>query len=169
MSKSIIAPLSQIRFPPNCVICLSSASKTYPIQQVFTFGRRAHTITVDVPMCNIHHEKASFKSPVERAFGCLGIVGGILAGILMMILLFMRWVGDNSLVTKLFVAAIVGFGVFVLVWWIIAVQIAPLFAVPESKEVRNAVRITRFIPNEHMVQLEFRNEQAADFVQAANG
>jgi len=119
-------------------------------------------------MCNVHHEKASFKSPVERVLGCLGITGGILAGILMMILLFMRWVGDNNLVTKVFVAAVVGFGVFILVWWIIAILIAPHFAVPESKAVRDAVRITRFVPNEHMAQLEFRNEQAADLVQKIN-
>ena len=168
MSKSIIAPLAQLRFPPNCVMCLSPASKTHPIQQVFTYGRRSHTITVDVPMCEIHYQKASFKSPMEKAFGCLGIAAGVLAGLLAVIVLFLRWVGDNSLVTKLFVAAIVGFGMFILVWWIIAVQIAPLFAVPESKEARNAVRITRYVPGEQSVQLEFRNEQAADLVQQLN-
>jgi hypothetical protein len=168
MPKSILLPLNQVYFPPTCVVCLSPASKRYPIQQVFTYGRRTHTITVDVPMCESHFTSANLKGPAEQATGCLGMGAGILAGIISMILLFLRWVGDNSLVTKLFVAAIVGFGVFILVWWVIAILIAPLLAVPEAREARNAVRITRYLPGEQMVQLTFVHEQMAFLLEKAN-
>ena len=43
--------------------------------------------------------------------------------------------------------------------------IAPLFAVPESKEARGAVKIVRFQPWDQMVQLEFRNESFAESLQ----
>ncbi len=46
--------------------------------------------------------------------------------------------------------------------------IAPRFAVPESKEARNAVRITHYWPKDKFVRLAFENEQLAEIVQKAN-
>ena len=170
MPESKLLPLNQIRFPPNCVICLASAgSKSYPIQQIFNYGRRSHTVTVDIPMCDRHYASASFISPAEKATGCLGIGIGILAGICSAVLLYMRWQGDAGLVLKIFLGALFGFGTFALVWWLIAVLIAPHLATPESKRARHAVRITRYLPGEHLVQLDFGNEQMALLVDRANG
>jgi hypothetical protein len=143
------------------VVCLSPASKKYPIQQVFTYGRTSHTITVDVPMCDAHHAVASYKSPVEKVLGYLGIGIGILAGIAGGIMLFLRWQGSSGLFLKIFMGALVGFGFFVLVWWLIAIVIAPNFADPASKEIRSAVRITRYLRSEQLVELSFVNEQMA--------
>lgn len=169
MSKSILCPPHQVHFPSTCVVCLSPASKSYPIQQVFTYGRRSHKITIDVPMCESHFTSASFKGSAEKITGCLGIGAGILAGIISVILLFLRWAGDNSLIKKLFVAAILGFGAFILVWWLIAILIAPLLAVPESKRARKAVQITRYVPGQQLVELTFVNEEVARLVEKANG
>ncbi len=168
MARSILLPLQQIHFPPTCVVCLSTASKKYPIQQVFTYGRTSHTITVDVPMCDVHFAEASYKSPVERAVGCLGVGIGILAGIAAGILMFVRWVGSGGLLVKLFMAALVAFGIFVVVWWLLAIVTAPIFAVRSSKEVRNAVRITRYLRSEQLVELAFVNEQMALLMEKTN-
>jgi hypothetical protein len=169
MSKSFLLPLNQLNFPSTCVVCLSPASKKYPIQQVFTYGRTSHTITVEVPMCDAHYQLASYKSPVEKAIGYLGLGVGILAGIAAAILLLLRWVGSGGLIAKLFIGALVGFGIFVVVWWLLAIVIAPYFADPESKQVRNAVRITRYLRSEQMVELDFVNDQMASLTEQANG
>jgi hypothetical protein len=169
MPKSKLLPLKQIQFPPNCVICLSSAgSKRYPIQQIFTYGRTSHTVIVEIPMCEAHFASASYKAPAERVTEYLGIGFGILAGIFAAILLFLRWQGSGGLILKLFLGALFGFGLFILTWWVIAILIAPHLAAPESKEVRNAVRITRYMPGEQLVQLDFVNEQMAGLVDKAN-
>ena len=84
-----------------------------------------------------------------------------------MIVLILRWVGDNSLILKLFIGAIMGFGVFVMVWWVISAFIAPIFAKRESKEARNAVKITRHSPIDQITRLEFANEQLAEMLQKA--
>jgi len=168
MSKSILFPVHQLVFPPSCVICLASASRKYPIQQVFTHGRTSRTISVDVPMCDAHFAVASHKSPAERVLEWLGVGVGILAGITGGILLFTRWVGSGGLFLKILLGTLAGLGFFVLVWWLIAVVIAPYLADPESKQVRSAVKITRYLPGEQLVQLEFANEQMASLVEKAN-
>ncbi len=168
MPKSILVPLKQIHFPRTCVVCLSPASKEYSIQQVFTYGRRSYTVNVDVPMCAAHFAEASYKSPVERTIGCLGIGMGILAGIAAGILLFVRWKGSGGLLLKLFMSTLVAFGFFILVWWLLAIVIAPMFAARGSKEVRNTVRITRYLAGEQVVELAFENDQMAQLVEQSN-
>jgi hypothetical protein len=168
MAKSILLPLQQLHFPSRCVVCLSTAPKKYPIQQVFTYGRRSHTIHVDVPMCDAHFAEASFKSLAERAVGCLGVGIGILAGLAAGILLFLRWVGSGGLLLKLFMGTLAAFGIFIIVWWLLAIVIAPYFAARGSKEVRNAVRITRYLHSEQLVEIAFVNEQMALLVEASN-
>jgi hypothetical protein len=144
---------------------MSSSSKQYSIEQVFSYGRKKYNVKVEVPMCQPHYEAASHKGPIERLIGCLGVAGGVLIGILAVVILMLHWDGDGGILAKLFVGAIFGFGMFILAWWIIAVLIAPLFAAPESKEARSTVRIVRFQPWDQMVQLEFRNEQMANLLQ----
>ncbi|HJS20321.1 MAG TPA: hypothetical protein VJ785_16350, partial [Anaerolineales bacterium] len=97
MSKSIFVPLSQMNFPSTCVVCLSSASSNYPIQQVYSYGNKTHAITVDVPMCNTHFDAASHKGFAERAIGCLGVAGGVLIGILSVVVLLLRWEGGGGI------------------------------------------------------------------------
>lgn len=163
MSKSNLMPLSEIHFPPSCVVCLSPASKQFPVEQIFSYGRKNYTVKVDVPMCQPHFEAASYKGPVERLFGCLGVAGGIVIGILSVVVLMLRWQGDGGILAKFFVGGIFGFGMFILAWWVIAILIAPRFAVRESREARGAVKIIRFQPWDQMTQLEFGNESYAEF------
>jgi len=147
---------------------MSPALKQFLLEKIFTYGRRSYTIKVNVPMCHQHFEAASFKGTAERVAGYLAMAGGILAGILAMIILLLRWEGENSILTKLFVGGMVGFGFFILVWWIIFASIVPLFATRESKEARNAVKITRYWPREEFVRLEFKNEHLTEIVQRAS-
>ena len=87
-----------------------------------------------------------------------------------MIILIMRWVptGNDSMILKLFIGSIVGFGVFIMVWALFAFWLAPMFAVRESKEARNAVRIVLVSPHAEILRLEFMNEQLAEIVQKEN-
>jgi len=113
---------------------------------------------------------ASFKGTAEKLVGTLGVIGGILAGLFAAIVLLVRWrgTGEGNLILKLFAGGVFGLGIFLIVWAVVALSVAPLFAEPESKEARNAVRITRYWPSDKVVQLEFQNEQLAEIVGAAN-
>jgi hypothetical protein len=168
MSKSITVPLDRVSFPPSCVVCLSPASKEYPIRQVYTAGTKSHHLTLNVPMCTMHHEAASHKGLAERAVGCLGVAGGAMFGILSVVFLLSRWEGGGGILARIFVGAIFGFGMFVLAWWIVADQLAPRFAVLAAKEARDAVRITLVQPFDKRMVLHFRNEAVADLVERMN-
>src|SRR5678815_3545584 len=144
MSKTIDVLLSQVRFPSNCVVCMSPASKQYLLEKTFSMGRRSYTVKVKVPMCDPHFEAASLKGTAEKLVGTLGVVAGILSGLFAAISLMVRWqgTGEGSIILQLFAGSVFGLGIFLIVWAVVALSIAPLFAEPQSKEARNAVRIT---------------------------
>jgi hypothetical protein len=121
-------------------------------------------------MCDPHFEAASFKGTTEKLIGTLGVVGGILAGLFAAVILFIRWegAGEANIILKLFAGGVFGLGLFLIVWAVIALSVAPLFAEPESKEARNAIRITHYWPKDQIVRLEFRNEQLAEIVEKTN-
>ena len=170
MSKILDVPLSQVRFPSICVVCLSPASKQFPLEKIFSMGRRSYTVKVNVPMCDVHFQAASFKGPAEKFVGTLAVTGGILAGLFAAFILFVRWqgAGEGNIILKLFAGGVFGLGIYLIIWVVIAFSVAPLFAEPESKEARNAVRITRYWPREQVVRLEFQNEQLAEIVGKTN-
>ena len=170
MSKATDVPLSQLRFPSTCVVCMSPASKQYPLEKIFSMGRRSYTVKVNVPTCDLHFQAASFKGTVEKLVGKLAVIGGILAGLIAAMILFVRWEGNgaNNIILKLFGGGVFGLGMFLIVWALIALSVAPLFAEPESKEARNAVRITHYWPKDQIVRLEFQNEQLAEIVEKTN-
>lgn len=170
MSKKIDVLLSQVRFPSTCVVCMSPASKHYPLEKTFSMGRRSYTVKVNVPMCDPHFEAASFKGTAEKLVGTLGVIGGILAGLFAAVILMLRWqgAGEGNIILKLFAGGVFGLGIFLIVWAVMALSVAPLFAEPESKEARNAVRITHYWPSNQVVRLEFQNEQLAEVVEKAS-
>ena len=151
------------------MVCTSPATKQYELQKIFSYGRRSYTVKVNVPMCNTHFEAASFKGTAEKLVGTFGIIGGIGAGILAAIILWIAWQPTeyDSLILKLFAGWVFGFGIFIMVWALIALGLAPLFAEPASKEARNAVRITHYWPKDQVVRLDFKNEHLAEIVQRA--
>jgi len=166
MSKSVDVKLAQFKFPSMCVVCMSPSSKYFGVEQVYTYGRKTYRMKVDVPMCERHYQAASFKNAMEKFVEkFIAIGGGILTGIGAMMILILRWVGDNSIILKLFIGSIFGLGAFALVWWVISSFIAPIFATSESKEARNAVKITLHSPITHVTRLQFANEQLAEILQ----
>lgn len=167
MSKAIDVPLSQVRFPSTCVVCMSPGSKQYPLEKTFTMGRRSYTVKVSVPMCDLHFEAASFKSIAEKLIGTLGVISGILIGLFAAVILMVRWqgTGEGNIILNLFAGGVFGLGIFLIVWAVIALSVAPLFAASESKEARNAVRIRHYWPKDQIVRLAFQNEQLAEIVE----
>jgi hypothetical protein len=121
-------------------------------------------------MCELHFEAASFKGTAERLVGTLGVIGGILAGLFAAIILMVRWqgTGEGNLILNLFAGGVFGIGIFLIVWAVVALSVAPLFAQRESKEARNAVRITHYWPRNQIVRLDFQNEQLAEMVGKIN-
>lgn len=167
MTRSIDVLLNQLHFPMTCVVCMSPATQHYKLQKIFTFGRRSVTVTADVPMCERHHQAAGFKGTAERLIGILGIIFGAFAGLFTTGALLVYWhnTGENNILLNLVAGGVTGLGAFLILWAIITLTIAPLFADRESKEARNAVRITRFWPREQVVRLMFENDQLAEIVQ----
>lgn len=170
MSKAVDVALSQVRFPSTCVVCMSPAAKSYELQKIFTMGRRSYTVKVNVPMCDLHYEAASFKGTAEKLVGTLGVMIGILIGLFAAVMLILRWqgAGEGNIFLKLFAGGVFGIGIYLIVWAVISLSIAPLFAERESKEARNAVRITRYWPGEQVIRLDFQNEQLAEIVGRPN-
>jgi hypothetical protein len=149
---------------------MSPAAKQYLLEKTFSMGRRSYTIKVNVPMCDPHFEAASFKGSAEKLVGTLGVVGGILAGLFAAVILMVRWqgTGADNIILKLFAGSIFGLGIFLIVWAVMALSVAPLFAERESKEARNAVTITHYWPKDQVVRLKFQNEQLAEIVANIN-
>jgi len=168
MPGSMNAKLSQLKFPPTCVVCMSPAANHHEIEKTFNYGRRSYTVKVKVPMCDSHAEAARFKGPVEKIVNGLAVFGGISLGIIAAILLFIRWVGEVSIIAKIFGSGLFGFGAFIIFWWITTASIAPFFATPQSKEARNAVQIGMYWPKDKIVRLDFENEQLAEMVRGFN-
>jgi hypothetical protein len=121
-------------------------------------------------MCDPHFEAASFKGTAEKLVGTLGIIGGILTGLFAAVILMLRWqgTGADNIILKLFAGGIFGAGIFLIVWAVMALSVAPLFAERESKEARNAVTITHYWPKDQVVRLKFQNEQLAEIVANTN-
>jgi len=167
MSKTIDAQLSQLHFPMTCAVCMSPATTHYKLDKIFTYGRRSHTVKVDVPMCEQHFSAASFKGAAERFVGWLGVGISILVGLFAMVILILRWqgTGEGNILLNLFVGGVFGLGIFLIVWAIISLSIAPRFADPASKEARNAVQITHYWPKDKFVRLSFEQDYLADIVQ----
>jgi hypothetical protein len=149
---------------------MSPSSKEYKLEKTFTYGRRSYTVKVNVPMCDRHYEVASHKGLAERIVGILGVVIGILVGIFAMTMLILRWhgAGEGNIPLNLFAGGVFGIGMFLIVWAITALSIAPLFAERESKEARNAIRIVHYWAKDQFVRLSFENDQLAEIVQRAN-
>jgi hypothetical protein len=149
---------------------MSPAAKPYLLEKTFSMGRRSYTVKVNVPMCEPHFEDASFKGTAEKLVGTLGVIGGILAGLFAAVILMVRWhgTGEDNLILQLFAGGVFGLGIFLIVWAVIALSVAPLFAEPESKEARNAVKITHYWPSNQVVRLEFQHEQLAEMVEKSS-
>lgn len=168
MSKTIEVQTANLNFPAMCVVCMSPSTKLYEVSQVYSRGTKSATVQIHVPMCTSHFEAATSKSLVEKIIAILAIILGICSGLAALAILVTRWVGDDSLILKLIIGSIVGFGVFVMAWALIALWVAPMFASTESKEARNAVRIVLVSPHAEVLRLEFQNEQLAEIVQKQN-
>ena len=167
MSRTVDVPLSQLRIPNTCVVCLSPASKEYQLEKIFTVGRRSYTVKLNVPMCEQHFGSANFKGKAERMISRLGLIVGVLSGLLVTILLLLYWrnTGQGNPILNVMAGGALGLGLFLIVWALISLMIAPWFAEPTSKWARHAVRITRYWPREQFVRLEFQNERLAETVQ----
>lgn len=168
MSKNIDVQLAQLKFPPTCVVCMSPATKQYEVSQVYSRSTKSSTVQIYVPMCTSHFEAATAKSAAEKLIAILAVILGICVGLAALAILVMRWVGDDSIILKLAIGSIVGFGVFVMAWALIALWIAPMFASTESKDARNAVKIVLVSPYAEKLRLEFKNEQLAEIIQKEN-
>jgi hypothetical protein len=149
---------------------MSPASKEHKLQKIFTFGRRSYTLTINVPMCDTHFQSASFKGTAEKLVARFGIIMGVIAGLFSTITLLVYWqqTGQGNTFLNFIPASVLGLGIFLILWAILSLSVAPLFAEAASKEARRAVRITRYWPKDQFVRLKFQNEHLAAMVRSIN-
>ncbi len=167
MSKSIDVQKSKLKFPPVCVACMSPAAKAYQVEKVFTFGKASYTVGVAVPMCDLHYGFANETSKAERLVGRLGMIVGLMVWMITSGALLVYWAGteQGNLVLNLFSAGVLGCGLFLIVWAATTFWLAPYFASGDSKQARNAVRLTHYWPRDELIRLDFENEQLAEIVE----
>lgn len=166
MSRTIDIQKARLKFPRVCVVCLAPSAQDFTIQHTARYGRSSMTVMVSVPMCELDYQNAMHKSLAERLVGRAGVLLGLAAWVAASYLLMVHWAdtGQENLILNLFSASIFGFGLFLILWALISVGLAPVFADPESKQARNAVRITRYWPKDQYLRLEFQNESLAETV-----
>lgn len=170
MARRIIFNGVEIGFPTACVVCQQPSQSDYKISKIFSYGNRTITVTLPVPMCPEHYAMAMHKGPAEQTVGRIGLGLGALFGLAAAIALLVYWsnTGQGSLVTNILLALVLAAGIFLIFWVLFAFWIAPLFAMPDQKAARNAVKIRRYWPSSQQLQLEFYNEQIANRVVQAN-
>ena len=171
MSKAIDIHLSQLRFPSTCVVCTSRATKTYELRNVFIHRRSSYTVKVNVPMCDLHFQSAMFKGAAERFVDRLGVILGVFSGLSVtgMLLIYWQRTGEGNVLMNLFAGSLFGLGTLPIVWAVVSLGLAPLFATSASKKSRRAVRFRRYWPKDQFVRLEFQDQQLADIVQNTYG
>jgi hypothetical protein len=150
---------------------MSPPSENYALKRVFSYGRRrAYTVKINLPMCKAHYEAANFKSPLEKSMEWLSLMAATVLGLAVTIGLLRFWssTGQGNPILNLFSGGIMGAGAFIVTWAVGLIWLAPLFAAPESKAARQAVRIKLYRPQDQSVRLEFQDEQLAGMVEAAS-
>jgi hypothetical protein len=170
MAKIVTFKGSQISFPPACVHCQQPAQARYDVTRTFAYGNRSVTVTLGMPLCAAHHETAVRKNPTEKLIGQIGLALGAVGGIAAALGLISYWSssGQGSGILNIALAAILGVGVFLILWMLLAFFVAPRFGDPEAKAIRSAMRIRHYWPAAQDIQLEFANDAAAAAVVAAN-
>jgi hypothetical protein len=135
------------------------AAQIYQVEKVFTFGKTSYTVGVPVPMCEMHYQIASEKSPAERLGGRLGLIVGLLIWVVSSGALLIYWEGtqQGNLVLNLFSAGVLGCGLFLIVWAATTFWLAPSFAGSDAKQARNAVKLTHYWPKDQFLRLDFEN------------
>ncbi len=166
LTKNIKIQGSAVVFPPTCVVCLLPAPHRYTIDKTITLGQKTYTVSLQAPMCSLHYGQTQAKSAAERLFERAGVIlgGGVGALVWVGLLLYWNSIEEPLSMVNILIAAVVGAGFFLVVWASTAFWLAPNFAMAESKEARNAVRVVRYWKAQDIVELEFRNDLAADRV-----
>jgi hypothetical protein len=171
MPKTVQIQGTQVKFRPQCSLCLEPASQTYTVERTLTYGKRTILLKVPVPMCIQHHQYAMHTGKAEQWVGQAGLVAGVLVGLLTGGGLLAYWAmsQQGNLVMNLLLAAFIAAGFFLIVWLATAFWLAPLFAEPDARAARHAVRIHAYWPNRDVLHLRFVNDLVADLVARDNG
>lgn len=166
MSKTIRIKGGLVKFSGDCVVCAQPASETYNIAKVFTYGSRSINVTLPLPMCPEHAALAKTKSRAEKKVEQAGFVGGSLIGLLVTIGLIVYWLSTHQgmIIYNLFIAVFVGFGFFLIVWVATKFWLAPTFAAPGSKAVRNSVTLEKLWPAQDILEIKIENDWIAEQV-----
>ncbi len=170
MAKQLVFPGAKIRFPNCCVICMEAADKEYGVSRTFNYGNQNITISFKVPMCTTHYNVATQKNAKERLVGKIGVWSGAALGAVGFIALLAYWssTGQGNLFLNIFLALVLGLGIFLILWALISLVIAPNFGDHESKSARRAVSLKKYYPGPKELVVEFTNDRLADLVQQGN-
>lgn len=170
MSRRFSILYEQINFLPVCVVCTAqSGDKLFPVEKTFIFGRRAVPITVKVPMCPDHFTLASARSTAQKWVESAGVVLGVLIGLGFAAGLIAYWSasGQEIFIFTIILALFLGAGFFLIVWIATVSWFAPNFSAPATIAVRSAVKLTKFWPNDEVLELEFNDDRTANnFIRA---
>ncbi len=158
-------------FPEICLVCKQPAIQHYEISRIISYGSRsAIDIRYNIPLCSQHHALASHKNRAEKIVAQTGLIFGAFVGLAACAGLLFYWnnTSQGYLITNLLLAAVIGLGGFLITWVSLAFFLAPHFADPASKTVRETMKIRRFWPASQQVQLEFSNETVANWIAQTN-
>jgi hypothetical protein len=113
-------------------------------------------------MCSLHFQSATCRGKAEKLVGTLAPIIAMVGGLFSTIMLLVQWQGKVLL--NLFTAGMLGIVIFLALWAVISIVLAPLFATSAAKKARHAVRMRRYWYQDQFVRLEFQNEQLAETV-----
>ncbi len=161
---------TEITFPPLCMVCATSAKHDYPIERTFFIGRRPLLIHLPMPLCEEHYAQASVKNRGERWGEWSGVITGGAIGLVVSGSLLAYWSssGQGGGVFNWLLAVFVGFSLGLIVYLIAHFWLAPWLAAPETKVVRQSVRLIKYWPQQDVLELAFINDEIARQVVQAN-
>lgn len=160
----------QIKFPPVCACCLNPVYKEYKFEKMFTYGRNSFIMQLPVPLCHQHYQHAEAQSPAQIWCERIGVAVGGAFGLAVLLGLLRYWAvtEQGNLFLNIFLALIIGTGMFIIIWATAKFWLAPLFAFPETKSVFNSVRMTKFDPTRQILEIRFENETVAELTAREN-
>jgi hypothetical protein len=170
VSKIVLLHQKQSKMPRVCVVCMQPATHEYPIKKMQHYGYKRVYLTMKMPMCEKHYTQAKEQNQAEYTIGMVGVVIGFLLGTGTAVAALFYWTAQQqgNLAGNIFLAVFIGLAVFIMAWGVFAGIIAPKYADPETKKVREAARIRSFSTLKDTVELELDNERVADLIAQSN-
>ena len=153
-------------WPRVCSYCLEKESKDYEIEKTIYYGSFSKTFTISIPLCENHYQIVNKRTEMQSMLSKY-VIPAVSIGVSILFFFLYMMLVEASFGLKIIVALIIAFSSLVTIWIALDFKVIRLFADPETKKVKNSVKIKKFWPPDTYLY-EFDNPGFADKVIGLN-